>query len=416
MGKIKKLLSSKVAQNSLWMLLLQGFNTVIPLFTLPYITRILSTSTYGQFSIALNWVGYFQVLVEYGFGLSGARRVATAKSKDEIETFRSSIMCARIVLTFLCILFFLGIIFVTGVDENQIACMAILFLMVVSIVFQQNWYFQGIAEMNNIVVINVISRSVSVILIFLCVKGADDLHLYCFLYISTFMISSFIGCLIVRFKYGLKLRIPSICSIKRELVEGWPLFVSSAMTKIFGSIGVTILGFVSTDEVVGIYSAINKIPYIMTILFGAISQVIYPYSCKAFEKSFANGLKKVKKYATPVLVIFSLGSLAIMICNKFIVTIAFGADYVNSSTLLIPFALWVLFGIINNFLGIQILVASGHQKEYSLSFTISCITLFVMMFALGHFFGAYGIAFASMFSEMLLSCILESIICKIRIK
>lgn len=67
--KITSLLKSKVLVNSAWLIVLQVFNTVVPLLTLPYITRVLGTSNYGVFSLALNWITYFQVIVEYGFGL-----------------------------------------------------------------------------------------------------------------------------------------------------------------------------------------------------------------------------------------------------------------------------------------------------------------------------------------------------------
>lgn len=413
MGGISKILHSKVAKNGFWMILLQGFNTIIPLLTLPYITRILSTSSYGEFSIALNWVGYFQVVVEYGFGLTGARRAATHKTKEELDKVHSSIICARLVLLVICAIVFTFVIAATKVEQTQIVCMLILFLMVLAIVFQQNWFFQGIAEMKNITIINVISRTISVVLIFMLVKQPSDLYLYCFLYISNFLISSLFGCIVVWFKYKVKFLFPSFKSIKHEIVDGWPLFVSSAMTKIFGSIGITILGVISTKDAVGVYSAINKIPYVLTLLFAAIAQAIYPFMCNSFEVSFNNGLKNVRKYAIPVFSFFALGGLVIMVANNLIVRIAFGTEYAGSSTLLIPFVIWVLFGIINNFLGIQTLVASGHQKEYSTAFTISVMLMLGLMFILGKMFGAYGIAYASMISEMTLSAILFFFIRKV---
>ena len=53
MGKIKKLLGTKLFQNGMWLFILQIFNTVVPLLTLPYITRVLGTSNYGIFSLSL---------------------------------------------------------------------------------------------------------------------------------------------------------------------------------------------------------------------------------------------------------------------------------------------------------------------------------------------------------------------------
>lgn len=408
--QIKNLLGSKVSKNSMWLLVLQGFNTLLPLVTLPYITRILSGTAYGEFSIALNLIGYLQVLVEYGFGLAGARKVATAKDKEQLNTIHSGIISARFILLILCLVVLGAFALFSGYEKSLLICMGILFLMVVATVFQQNWFFQGISEMKNITLVNIVSRTISVILIFCLVKETKDLYLYCLLYSSNYIISSFLGCVIVRVKYGVRFLRLKFSHLKRELIEGWSLFVSSAMIKIFGGIGITILGIVAQAETVGIYAAINKIPYVLTLLFSSISQAIYPHVCKEFEEDFNKGIKKVKKYGVPVISVFFVIGIIIILLHRQIVGMAFGKGYVSYSTLLIPFVIWALFGIVNNFLGIQILVASGANKEYSRAFTISVIVMLSLMFILGYFFGAYGIAYASMISEVVLSCIFAVLI------
>ena len=413
MSKFSAVLKSKVAKNGFWMILLQGFNTIIPLITLPYITRILSKSIYGEFSVSLNWIGYFQVVVEYGFGLTGARRAALNRKKEDLNNVHSSIICARLILLVLCIVIFGTVILLINVAKTQIICMLILFFMVFSIAFQQNWFFQGIAEMKNIAIINVVSRSISVILIFLLVKSPNDLYLYCVLYVSNYFISTLFGLIIVRRRYKIRFIKPSLKIICKELVEGWPLFISLAMTKIFANIGITILDVISTKESVGVYSAISKIPYVLSLLFAAIAQAIYPFMCNSFSLSFKSGLMKARKYAVPILAFFALGGMVIIFANKKIVHIVFGSDYTECSTLLIPFVIWVLFGIINNFLGVQVLVASGHQKEYSKAFSVSVIIMIGLMLILGKLYEAYGIAYASMFSEMMLTLLLIYFIKKI---
>lgn len=406
MNKIKTLLRSKVTQNGIWLLLLQIFNTIVPLITLPYVTRILSKAGYGQFSAALNWISYFQVIVEFGFGLSGARRIATRKSDDEMNNVHSTIIISRTFLMIICFALFGGVIYITNVNYAQFVCMLILFIMVIATVFQQTYFFQGIGEMQNITIINMLSRLISVTLIFVLVKEPSDLYLYCFLYASNYVIASLFGCIIKRKKYAVKFKICKPKKIVEAMHEGWYLFVSSAMSKIFGSIGITILTFVAPYSEVGVYSAINKVPYVLTILFSAISQALYPYNCKAFGISYRDGVNKVKKVGIPIFLLFVLAGFAIILLKNIIVRIAFGSDYSEGSILLIPFVIWVLFSILNNFLGVQTLVASGHQKEYSRSFTISVIIMLSLMVVLGEFWGALGIAVASMMSEIILTCIL----------
>ena len=75
-NRLSHILNSKIIKNSFWLTILQCVNTIVPMLTIPYITRVLGTSEYGNFSTALNWIIYFQVIVEYGFGLTGAKKTA----------------------------------------------------------------------------------------------------------------------------------------------------------------------------------------------------------------------------------------------------------------------------------------------------------------------------------------------------
>lgn len=406
MKKIKQILQSKLAQNGLWLMLLQGFNTIVPLVTIPYITRMFSKTAYGEFSIALNWVGYFQVVVEYGFGLSASRKIAMSKKRENLSVIRSNVLFARLFLFFVCLFAFVILVYFSKTEKTQKMCMLILFFMVFSEVFQQSWFFQGIAEMKNIAIVSVISRTISVILIFIFIKSSNDLYLYCIFYVSTYLISSATGCFIVKRKYKVDFCLTKRSEIWAELIDAWPLFISSAMTKIFGSIGITILGFVATSEDVAVYSAIYKVPYVLTLLFSAMGQTLYPKMCQLYSDSFSYGYKNVKKYGLPILSVFSIFGLLIIFANNFIVKIAFGDGYADYSLLLVPFIIWTLLGIANNFLGIQTLVASGHQKEYSRDFTISVVAMVILMLVFGNWWQAYGIAIASMCSELFLSLLL----------
>lgn len=183
---MKEFLHSKLLKNSMWLFVLQVFNTVIPMLTLPYITRVLGKAGYGDFSLALNWILYFQVIVEYGFGFWGARKVATSQKKDLQDTF-SKIITSRIILMIFSFVAMCIVYLFSGKERTHFICMCILFSMVVGVAFQLTWLFQGMQDMKFITLINAASRLISVILVFLLVKKNTDVYLYCFLYSCTFI-------------------------------------------------------------------------------------------------------------------------------------------------------------------------------------------------------------------------------------
>ncbi|CDA16255.1 putative O-antigen/teichoic acid transporter [Clostridium sp. CAG:571] len=97
--------------------------------------------------------------------------------------------------------------------------------------------------------------------------------------------------IVARKKYNLKFKFAKFDDMIKEFKDGIYLFASSAMTKIFSGFGVTILGIYTTASTTGIFSAIYKIPYILTMLFSPISQAIYPFVSKEFSKGGEVGKK-----------------------------------------------------------------------------------------------------------------------------
>lgn len=401
-NKIKSLIKSKIFKNSIWLTILQVVNTVIPFITIPYITRVLGTSVYGNFSITLNWILYFQVLVEFGFGLSGSRKVAIAKDDKEIGIIFNNIISARIVLLSISFILMNIISLLFGFDKKMYVSMLLLFIMIIGTTFQLTWLFQGKQDMKFITIINVVSRMISIILIFLFVKNENDLYLYCILYSITLFLSSLISLIVAKKNYNLKFKFAKYKDVINEINEAKYLFVSSAMTKIFSGFGITVLGIFSSSNIVGIYSAIYKIPYILTMFFSPISQALYPFCSLEYKKDFNSGVKKVKSVFLPVFLLFLIPSLLIILFRDFTVRIVFGPEYSNYSFVMIPLVLQFLFAIINNFVGIQMLVASKHQKEYTKAFSIGCLAIVICNFLLGYYFSIYGVGIAALLGEFVL--------------
>ena len=95
------------------------------MFTLPYITRILGSSGYGDFSLALNWILYLQVIVEYGFAYWGSRKVATS-GREKLQKIYSMIITARIVLMIFSFALMCLVYMLSGKEYTHFACMSIL--------------------------------------------------------------------------------------------------------------------------------------------------------------------------------------------------------------------------------------------------------------------------------------------------
>ena len=403
--RVKEIFSTKLIKNGFWLFALQVFNTIVPLVTLPYITRVLGTTNYGIFSIALNWITYFQVIVEYGFGFTGARKVSIQTDND-VQPLYSRIIMARLILLILSYIAMNIISLISKVSLERYISMNILFLVIIGVSFQLTWLFQGKQDMKFITIVNAISRLISVVMVFLLVKSRENLYFYCFCYSSTFILSALIGIILANIKYGLKVRFCKLADAINELKDGWYLFISQAMSKIISVVGTTVLGFVATESAIGIYSAIYKLPYILIMFFSPMSQALYPDISIKFAESYKKGIRTLKNAALFIIPLFSFGGLMVILFRTKIISIAFGKEYLEYELITIPLIIWMILSVTNNLLGVQFLVASGNQKAYSQAISIGAIIIVILNFVMGMLFNVYGISIATMVGELVLTIIL----------
>lgn len=410
---IKKIVNNSVVYNSLWLMILQGVNTILPMITIPYITRILGAEGYGIFSAAQNWIFYLQVIVEYGFGLWGARKVALIKDDDteKISKIFSEILNARIILCILSFILMCTISAITNISIDRFICQIILYTMIIGSMLQLIWLFQGKENMKPITIINIISRIISVLLIFIFVKSKSDIYAYTFFYSITYIISALLTIKVAKKKYNIRYIHVGIGNVFTVLKEAWYVFLSSALIKVFSGIALSILTIVSSNYYIGVYSAIYKIPYILVMAFSPISQALYPSISKKYKSSFNEGVKFVEKITLPIVAFFTIISIVIILLKDTIIKIAFGSEYVLYSSIMIFLLIQTIFAIYNNFLGVQTLVASGNQKNYSRAFSRAAIfmgSIYLLVFILFNGEKAlYAVGIASAISESILTIFLH---------
>lgn len=403
---IINLFKNQYFKNGIWLYALQFINTVIPLLTLPYIVRVFGSESYGVISISLNIIGYLKVVSDYGFELTGARNIAISKSKSQIEETYTAITWAKTLILCIILLAIIVLPWLFDFSTFDRNVFYLLSLMVIGSTFSYNWLFQGLQRMKFITIMNVISRSISVVLIFLFVKNPSDMFIYALIYSSVFVINALISFIIIKKIIKIKLLRFNWLSIKNQLYDGFHIFTTSIMSKIFASFSITVLGIFATKSDVGIFSAIQKIPLLIIMIYMPISQVIFPYVSKKFGEDKDGAVRTIRKLSLYIISFFTLISIVLILSSKFVVYLLFGSEYSVHYLILIPLLIWVIFSIANNILGIQILVGSGRQTIYSKIFTISVLMMIGLNLLMGYWFGLMGVSIATALSEIALTSLL----------
>ncbi|MBR3355502.1 MAG: hypothetical protein IKG47_09155 [Oscillospiraceae bacterium] len=160
-----------------------------------------------------------------------------------------------------------------------------------------------------------------------------------------------------------------------------------------------------------IYSAVYKIPYMLNLCFAPIGQALFPHISQKYTKSPAEATVLVRKVMLFVAGSFGVICASIMILRNWLVPILFGSEYVSYSNLILILAPQLILGIINNFLGVQTLVAAGFKDKYSHCVIANIMVLLGSNLLLCPRLNAYGTAFSALIAEAVL-CVLLIIHCK----
>lgn len=406
---IKNMKWDKVfVKNFLSLAAVQGVNYIVPLITLPYLVRVLGVGNFGVFAFATAVVAFFAVITDYGFNFSATRDISVNKSnKIELTKIYSSVMTLKIglmVLSFiaLCIL----ILLVPKFNEYFLVYLLCYGVVLGQVLFPV-WFFQGMEQMQFITVINVFSKILSAACIFIFIRSPEDLYLVPVFMSLGAIIGGIYSLYLIHKDFGIHFKLQTGSELIKHLKGGSNLFITSFLSTLLTSSGVLVLGFYASNSVVGTYSAIEKLFRAIVGLFAPITQALYPVSCKKINsKNLSDSQNYFKKLI--VVMLFLTFSVAILIytCSDFIVEIFYGSDMMEFAYVLQVMMLWLIFGVINNIIGIQYLSAKRKDKFYLIAFIIGALFTIVLNFILIPRFLIDGIVSAMIVGEIILTLVM----------
>lgn len=363
-------------QNFSYLSVLQVFNVLIPLVTYPYLIRVLGKETYGLVIYAQVIVTYLQILVDFGFDTSATKDVSINRdNKQKLNEIFSSIFILKGTL-FLISLLFLGIVmqFIPESTNHQKLFWLSMWFCLYNVLFPV-WFFQGIEKMKYITILNLISRSIFLVLIFLLIKGPEDYLLYP---IINGIGAIFAGCLaiiVVLRKEGISLILPSFKTLYSYLHNSLDFFISTVSVKIFVSSNKFIIGtFLGLSEL-AYYDLADKIVSLFrTVPLDIVRNTIYPRVAKT-----KNAL--IIKKTTFIMGIYAL--IAVAFLNIFaskIVLLFGGVDMLPSVNIIRIYSIIIITNHLSNYYITVGLWSFGYVKVFRNMMIISSVLYLVIYF------------------------------------
>lgn len=405
-----KLLKSIVASkeelvDTVYLIVLQGFNQLLPLFVMPYLMKILGAGGYGEFGYALAVIQYIDLIVTFGFNLSATKLIAqSGDDKERYSVYFWNIVCAKLLLLFVsCFILFLSIEFVPSIYQYKDVIYATL-PMALGSACTFMWFYQGLGLIRLFSVLNTVSKIVLLPLIFFFVKDEDDVNFAAFLQASVFVLTAVITNVYICKKKILLWKPPTVKGVLHAFKDSFPLFLSTASTSVYTQFFVVVLGFYCTSEMIGRYTAAERIMRALVFLvYVPISQSFYPRISKQVRINYPLACQNFKNALyVSALCMFCIGLF--IFCGGDYIALWLGGAYKGLNDILRIMAFVPLAIGLGGILGQMGLLAMGTKTDklhFRNVYFYVAIFAMVIVFPLVSSYDEYGAAVALLFSEWL---------------
>jgi PST family polysaccharide transporter len=340
----------------------------LPLFTLPYLVRVLGAENFGLVNFSFSIIMYFNILVSFGFELSATREISMNRDNiEKVSKIFSTVMLIKILLFIFSFIILSILIFSIDTLHEHMALYYVTFGFVLGNLLFPTWFFQGMEKMKYITYINFVSRVLFTILIFILVKESDD-YIYVPL-LNTFgtVFGGVYSLWLVFSLYKINVVLPSREEFFSHLKDSYAFFLSRVANDGSRYYAITIIGMSFGNTIVGYYSMIEKLYYAFMSLGGIVAQTIYPYMSRTKNITFFKKAFSVVVLGTILLLI------PVIFFYKEILLLVFNINNEIMGYIFLIMFSGTVFGVINALIGYPLLAAYGYIKEANISLIYASI-------------------------------------------
>ncbi|MHA5205218.1 oligosaccharide flippase family protein [Oenococcus oeni] len=387
----------KLIRNYFYTFGYQAFLMILPVITLPYISRVLLPHGLGINSWTYSVSFYFVLFAVLGLTTYGQREVALCcDNQKKLRSVFWEIEISSIVTTCVSLcLFTLTVLFI----NRYPIYLAIYGLSIFSAMFDISWLFAGLENFAILSLRNILIKIGSVLAVFIFVRKPNDIGFYIFIQSATILVSN-----LALWPRAAKIigyiEFPSILRILDRIRHSIYFFVPQIAISLYAVLNKVLLGFIAGTVQTGYFDSSDKIMRLLFSAFVAVSTVLLPRMSALFVKSqFEKIVSMVSSVTRISLWLIIPLTFGIVSNSRLIVSILLGNRYLTMVNTLEITALVLVPMSIANVFGNQILVPFNRIRQYTFSVVGGALINLAIAIPLISLFRANGAALSSIVSE-----------------
>lgn len=375
---------------------------ILPLVTVPYISRVLESEAIGINSYTNTIMSYFVLLANIGLTVYGSRAISYTRDSlyERSKTFWEIIY----IKIFMATMSYLSLlIFIRAYN-----CYSIYLLwqsiQILAAGLDISWLFTGLEDFKKTVTRNIIVKLLSASLVFTLVKNKGDLILYIIILATSTLLGNltlwpYLKKIIIRVPYK---ELHIISHIKPILM----LFFPQLVTQLFITLNKLMLGNLSTISQTGYFDNADKIMRMLLTAITAVGTVIFPRLVNTFKQKDGQKVAEYLKLSFDVVSFISIPmTFGLISTSGPFSDVYFGDSFKGINITLAILAIELIFMGWSTVFGYQYLIAIDKVKGLTISTIVGTVVLFIFSLILIPSYGSAGSAIAAVLGELVIATI-----------
>ncbi len=343
----------------------------IAIYVFPYLTRVLGPDEFAVRAYSISVMNLCLIFIDFGYNALGTREIARHRNDLHfIRALTSTIFSQRLIMAVFGGLILCAIIPAIPIMAENPLYMLIAYFGTVLNALLPDFVFKGLEDMAILTKRFVVSRLVSLILIFAFVKGPDQLVLVAIFEAVPSLIAFVWSWFDVIKKRKITLS-PKLIELKNSLdilKKSAIFFLSSASTTIFTNLTTVMIGIFIIDQAeISYWSLATTCIYAVQSLYNPIYNSAYPHV--AARRNFSV-IRKLLLLGLPVVVV---GSVALYFLSPVVMWLLGGNEYEAGSAVLQYLIPVLVFSYPAIMIGFPILAVIDKEKQLTASSVIAAL-------------------------------------------
>jgi O-antigen/teichoic acid export membrane protein len=357
---------NQVKKNYIYNVTLSVVNILFPVISFPYAAHLLGPAGIGKSQFAVSFAQYFHLFAALGIPAYGIKEAAKYKhDPQKLSVVFSELTIIFILSSLLFSLVYCVIIFSFPYFEND-RIIYLYALLIILLGFSYiDWLYTGLEEFKGITIRSVVIKLVSLALLFIFVTKEKDYQNYLLISVFSIVGNNLLSLFLARKKVTFIL---SGLNLKRHLKSLLYISGSNIAASIYMVWDTVLLGLLSTQKAVGLYTAAIKLTKITIPIVTAAGMVLLPKIARSMANQDMDEVDQLVYRSFDFTILLSVPvSIGLASLAPELIYIFSGSQFFTASrSMQIAAALPVLLGL-GHLFSFQILLPANRNKQVFLS-------------------------------------------------